>query len=89
MGKIMYIPKMCSRHYTLKQNKNFKNICFREEKLKNTLFFLPRAQIHHSFTFNLQFLYRLSKIVCRIFYFRFRFVFIEAHIFVQKSSLSL
>ena len=39
---------------------------------KNTLFLLSRAPTHHSFTFNLQFLYelkhkvRLSKTVCEI-----------------------
>ena len=46
---------------------------------KNALFFLSRAPTHHSLTFNLRFLYelkrkvRLSKIVCGIFHFRFRF----------------
>ena len=45
---------------------------------KNALFFLSRALTHHSFTFNLRFLYelkpkvRLSKTVCGIFHFRFR-----------------
>ena len=40
---------------------------------KNALFFLSRAPTHHSFTFNLRFLYelkhkvRLSKTVCGIF----------------------
>ena len=50
---------------------------------KNALFFLSRAPTHHSFTFNLQFLYelkhkvRLSKTVCGIFHLRFRSVFIK------------
>ena len=50
---------------------------------KNALFSLSRAPTHHSFTFNLRFLYelkhkvRLSKTVCGIFHFRFRFVFIK------------
>ena len=52
---------------------------------KNALFF-PRAPTHHSFTFNLQFSYEhkvcLSKTVCEIFHFRFRFVFIKVYIFV-------
>ena len=42
--------------------------------------------------FNLRFLYqlkhkvRLSKTVCEIFHFRFRFVFIKAYIFVQQKA---
>ena len=49
---------------------------------KNALFFLSRAQTHHSFT-NLRFLDELkfkvllSKTACVIFNFRFRFVFIK------------
>ena len=59
---------------------------------KNALFFLLRAPIHHSFTFNLRILYqlkykvRLSKTVCGIFHFRFRFVSINAYIFVQQNT---
>ena len=59
---------------------------------KNALSFLWRAPDHHSFTFNLRFLYelkhnvRLSKTVCGIFHFRFRFVFIKVHIFVQQNA---
>ena len=62
---------------------------------KNTLFFLSRAPTHHSFTFNLRFLYelkhkvRLSKTVCGIFHFRFRFVFIKVYIFVQQNAWTL
>ena len=62
---------------------------------KNALFFLSRAPTHHSFTFNLRFLYelkhkvRLSKIVCGIFHFRFRFVFIKVYIFVQQNAWAL
>ena len=57
---------------------------------KNVLFFLSRAPTHHSFSFNLQFLYelkhkiRLSKTVCGSFYFRFRFVVI-----VQQNARTL
>ena len=53
---------------------------------KNALFFLLRAPTHLSFTFNMRFLYelkykvRLSKTVCGIFHFRFRFVFIKVYI---------
>ena len=52
---------------------------------KNALFFLSRAPTHHSFTFNLRFLYemkykvRLSKSFCGIFHFRFRFFFIKVY----------
>ena len=62
---------------------------------KNALFFLSRALTHHSFTFNLRFLYelklkvRLSKTVCEIFHFRFRFVFIKVYFFVQQNAWTL
>ena len=59
---------------------------------KNALFFLSRNPAHHSFTFNLWFLYelehkvRLSKIVRGSFHFWFRFVFIKYYIFVQQFA---
>ena len=62
---------------------------------KNALFFLSLAPTHHSLTFNLRFLYelkhkvRLSKTVCEIFHFRFRFVFIKVYIFVQQNAWTL
>ena len=62
---------------------------------KNVLFFLLRALTHHSFTFNLQFLYELKHKVCLsktasgIFPFRLRFVFIKVYIFVQQSAWAL
>ena len=62
---------------------------------KNALFFLSRAPTHHIFTFNLRFLYelkhkaRLFKIVCGVFHFRFRFVFIKVYIFVQQNAWTL
>ena len=62
---------------------------------KNALFFLLRAQTHHSFTFNVRFLdevkrkVRLSKTVSRIFHFRFLFVFINIYIFVQQNAWTL
>ena len=68
---------------------------FRLEKIngsKNALFFLSRAPTHHSFTFNLRFLYelkhnfRLSKTVGGIFHFRFCFVFIKVYTFVQQNT---
>ena len=59
---------------------------------KNALFFLLRAPTHHSFTFNLRFLYelkhkvRLSKTACGIFHFQFRSIFINVYIFVEKNA---
>ena len=62
---------------------------------KNAAFFLSRAPAHHSFTFNLRFLYevnhklRLSKTVCGIFHFRFRSVFIKVYNFVHQNAWTL
>ena len=57
--------------------------------------FLFRELQLDSFTFDLRFLYelkhkvRLSKTVCGIFHFRFRFVFIKVYIFVQQNAWTL
>ena len=62
---------------------------------KNAFFFLSQTPTHHSFTFNLRFLYelkhkvRLSKTVCVIFRFRFRFAFTKVYIFVQQNAWTL
>ena len=62
---------------------------------KNALFFLSRAPTNHSFTFNLKFLYELkhkiglSKTVCGIFHYRFRFAVIKVYIFVQQNTWAL
>ena len=63
---------------------------------KSVLCFLSRAPTHHSFTFNLRFLYMnwstrfyLSKTVCRIFRFQLRFAFIIGYIFVQQNAWTL
>ena len=49
-----------------------------------------RATTHHSFTFDLRFLYnvkvRLSKTLYGIFHFRFCFVFIKVYIFAQQNA---
>ena len=72
-----------------------KNLPDKINGTKNALFFLSRAPAHHSFTFNLRFLYelkhkvRLSKTVCGIFHFRFRFVFIKVYIFIQQIAWTL
>ena len=75
---------------------NVKNIPFGQNKrTKNVLFFLSRAPTHHSFTFNLRFNYelkhkvRLSKTVCGIFHFRFRFVFIKVYIFNKMHKIKI
>ena len=93
----MYILKVYLIHYTLRQNTMLKK--FPSEKIKgtkNALLFLLQAPTHHSFTFDLRFLYelkhevRLSKTVCAIF--RFRFVFIKIYIFcifVQQNAWTL
>ena len=62
---------------------------------RNLLLFLSRAQTHHSCTFITQSLYELkhkvrrSKSVSGIFYFKFRFIFIKAYIFVREKALTL
>ena len=83
---------MYSIHYTLRYNTNVKKIpSDKISSTKNALSFLSRAPSHHSFTFNLRFLYelnhkvRLSKTVCGIFHFRFRFVFNKAYSFIQQN----
>ena len=59
---------------------------------KNALFILSRAPTHHSFNFNLRFLYELkhkvcpSKTMCGIFHFRFCFVITKVYIFVQQNT---
>ena len=59
---------------------------------KNALFFLLRVLTHHSFTLNLWFLYQLkckvclSKNMCGIFHFRFRFVFIKVYTYIQQNA---
>ena len=70
-----------------------KKIPFRQNKrYKNVFFFFREPQLTNSFTFNLRFLYELkhkvclSKTVCGIFHFRFRFVFIKVYIFVQQNA---
>ena len=60
-----------------------------------SIFFLIMRIRNLQCTFNIQFLYdlrhkiRLSKIVCGIFHFRFRFVFIKVYIFLQQNAWPL
>ena len=63
---------------------------------KHTLFLLLRAPTHHSFTFNLRFIYELkhwkvhlSKTVCGIFNLWFRLAFIKVYIFIQQKVWTL
>ena len=58
-------------------------------------FFFRELQLITNFTFNLRFLYglnhtvRLSKTVCRIFHFQFRFIHIKVYVFVQQNAWTL
>ena len=67
-----------------------KNSSKQNKWYKKCLLFSFASSNSSQFTFNLQFLYelehkvRLSKIVCEIFHFRLRFVFIKVHIFFNK-----
>ena len=69
-----------------------KNFFGQRNRTKNPFFFLSRAPTHHSFTFNLRFVYelkhkvRLSKAEYGIFHFRFRSVFIKVYIFVKQNA---
>ena len=60
--------------------------------IKDALFFLSQTSTHHSFTFNMQFLYELEHKVCLsttrcgIFHFQFRFAFVKVYIFVQQNA---
>ena len=72
----------CSIHWNKIQM--LKNISLDKiNSTENALFFLSQAPIHYSFTFNLRSLYELkykvclSKPVCGIFHFRFRFVLLK------------
>ena len=59
---------------------------------KSALFFYSHAPTHHSFTFNLQFLYELKHKVClskTVWDFWFHFVFIKVYIFVQWKTWTL
>ena len=72
-----------------------KNPSYKIDDTKNAHFFLSWAPTCHSCTIILWFLYELkhmvclSKTVCGIFHFRFRFVFIKVYIFVQQNAWNL
>ena len=96
MCKSMYILNVFSILYIELKHKCKKK--FSSDKIngtKNAFFFLSRAPTHHSFSFNLRFLYelkrkvRLLKAVCGVLHFRIRFVCIEVYIFVQQNAWTL
>ena len=68
-----------------------------KKMVQNMPSFFSKALTHYSynFDFNLRFLYELkhkvclSKTVCGIFHFRFRFVFIKVYIFAQQNAWTL
>ena len=96
MCKSIYILKVYSTHYTLKKTQIFLSFGQNKRYKKCRLFFFcARTSAHHSFTFNLRFLYELkhkvhlSKTVCGIFHFWFCFVFIKVYILVQQNAWTL
>ena len=60
---------------------------------KNAIFFLLQAPTHHSFTFNLRFLYELKDNVCLsktvggVSHFQFHFT--KVYIFVQQNAWTI
>ena len=71
---------------------------FPSDKLNDTkkyFFFYSQAPSHHSFDFNLRFMYELKhkvllyKTVCGIFYFPFYFISIKVYIFVRQNTWTL
>ena len=70
---ILYIAiNTNAKKYSFAQKKKKKNVT------KNALFFLSQAPTHHSYTFNLRFLYQLKH--------KFQFVLIKVYIFVQQNA---
>ena len=101
-GNVFWYVKVCifskSIQYPIHWDKTKILKKFHSDKIngtKNFLCFLSRAPTHHSFTFNLRFLYelkqkgRLSETVSGIFHFWFRSVFIKVYIFVQQNTWTL
>ena len=85
--------------YTIHWDKTqiLKNFLRTNKRYKKDTLFLLGAPTHHSFTFDLQFLYDLkhkvqvypSKTMCGIFHFRSRLVFMNVYIFVQQKAQTL
>ena len=92
----VYIFRKCIQ-YTIHWGKTQILKKFPSDKIngtKNALFFLLRAPTHHSLTFNLRFLFELhhkvclSKTVCGIFCFQFRFIFITSAFYNLRQYLA-
>ena len=72
-----------------------KSLSIKETVQKIPSFFFRKLQLITVLLFNLRFLYELkhkvglSKTVCRIFHFQFRFVFIKVYVFLTKCMDSL
>ena len=81
----VYCREEASANYIVATNLKNKSYIF-------PFFLFSRDPTHHSFFFNSQSLYelrrkvRLSKRVCGIFHFQFRFAFIKVYIFVQQKA---
>ena len=101
-SSIFWYIKACTLwkciHYTTHWDKPeifLKNSFGENKRYKKCPVFLSRAPTPCSFTSHLRFLYELnhnvslSKTVCAIFHFKFRFVFIKVYIFVQKNAWTL
>ena len=93
--KYVYSESVFNTLYIEMKHKYYKKFLrTKKNGIRNALFF-SQAPTHHSFTFNLRFLYALkhkvclSKTVCWIFHFRFCFVFIKVYIFVQQNAKAL
>ena len=56
---------------------------------KNALFFLSQAPANLRFLYELKHKLRLSKSMCSIFHFRYRFVFVKVYVFVQQNACTL
>ena len=89
----MYILKVYSIHYTLRQSTNVeKGSSGQNKRHKKCDLYFARVSTHQSFTFNLRFLHELKHKVClsktvrRISHFRFCFIFIKVYIFIQRNE---
>ena len=92
MLKFVYSESVFNTVYIEVKHKCLKISFGQSNRYQNCPLFLSRAPTHHSFTFNLRFLYelkhkvRLPKTMCGIFHFRFGFVFIKVYIFALQNA---
>ena len=100
VAKILGLHKLffpCFLTYILhkhSQNKYLFILIYTSDRINGTKiapFFLSQTSTHHSFTFNMRFLYEqkhkicLSKAVCGIFYIRFRFILLKFMFLCNKK----